>query len=42
MGKKVEFEIDGYGDGYGNLEIMVNGGNVKSFVSKIGKKRLID
>eukprot|EP00096_Caligus_rogercresseyi_P015922 TRINITY_DN841_c0_g1_i2.p1 TRINITY_DN841_c0_g1~~TRINITY_DN841_c0_g1_i2.p1 ORF type:complete len:1301 (+),score=355.07 TRINITY_DN841_c0_g1_i2:98-4000(+) len=34
VGSPVEFEIDGTGAGYGNLEIVVNGGRVTSHVSK--------
>ncbi|XP_040581281.1 uncharacterized protein [Lepeophtheirus salmonis] len=34
VGSPVEFEIDGTGAGYGNLELVVNGGRVSSHVSK--------
>ncbi|XP_059352458.1 filamin-B-like isoform X4 [Daphnia carinata] len=36
VGKPVEFEIDGSTAGSGNLEILVNGGHVTSYVRELG------
>ncbi|XP_049948482.1 filamin-A [Schistocerca serialis cubense] len=41
VGQPVEFEIDGSGAGSGNLEILVNGGHVTSFVRNLGNQRFL-
>ncbi|KAK6633220.1 hypothetical protein RUM44_003821 [Polyplax serrata] len=41
VGEPVEFEIDGSGAGSGNLEILVNGGHVTSFVKNLGDQRFL-
>ncbi|XP_023727803.1 filamin-C isoform X3 [Cryptotermes secundus] len=41
LGQPVEFEIDGSGAGSGNLEILVNGGHVTSFVRNLGNQRFL-
>ncbi|XP_065214935.1 filamin-A isoform X4 [Planococcus citri] len=41
VGQAVEFEIDGSGAGSGNLEILVNGGHVTSFVRNLGNQRFL-
>ncbi|XP_063231927.1 LOW QUALITY PROTEIN: filamin-C [Bacillus rossius redtenbacheri] len=41
IGQPVEFEIDGSGAGSGNLEILVNGGHVTSFVTSLGEHRFL-
>ncbi|XP_068086528.1 filamin-A isoform X1 [Anabrus simplex] len=41
VGEPVEFEIDGSGAGSGNLEILVNGGHVTSFVRNLGNQRFL-
>ncbi|RZF33012.1 hypothetical protein LSTR_LSTR012785 [Laodelphax striatellus] len=41
VGQAVEFEIDGSGAGSGNLEILVNGGHVTSFVRNLGSQRFL-
>ncbi|KDR11639.1 Filamin-A [Zootermopsis nevadensis] len=41
LGQPVEFEIDGSGAGSGNLEILVNGGHVTSFVHNLGNQRFL-
>ncbi|XP_014240191.1 filamin-A isoform X2 [Cimex lectularius] len=41
VGQPVEFEIDGSTAGSGNLEILVNGGHVTSFVRNLGNQRFL-
>ncbi|XP_045132539.1 filamin-B-like isoform X2 [Portunus trituberculatus] len=41
VGRPVEFEIDGSTAGSGNLEILVNGGHVTSFVRNLGQQRFL-
>ncbi|XP_066909366.1 filamin-B-like [Halyomorpha halys] len=41
VGQPVEFEIDGSSAGSGNLEILVNGGHVTSFVRNLGNQRFL-
>ncbi|KAG7199467.1 hypothetical protein KM043_014093 [Ampulex compressa] len=41
VNQPVEFEIDGSGAGSGNLEILVNGGHVTSFVRALGSQRFL-
>uniref|UniRef100_A0A8D8PWX3 Filamin-C n=1 Tax=Cacopsylla melanoneura TaxID=428564 RepID=A0A8D8PWX3_9HEMI len=41
VGQPVEFEIDGSEAGSGNLEILVNGGHVTSFVRNLGNQRFL-
>ncbi|XP_015587386.1 filamin-A isoform X2 [Cephus cinctus] len=41
VGQPVEFEIDGSRAGSGNLEILVNGGHVTSFVRALGNQRFL-
>ncbi|CAB3388551.1 Hypothetical predicted protein [Cloeon dipterum] len=41
VGRSVEFEIDGSRAGSGNLEILVNGGHVTSFVRDLGNQRFL-
>ena len=38
-GMPVEFNVDGTGAGYGNLEISVNGGRVTCHVAKSGEEK---
>ncbi|XP_024226887.1 filamin-A isoform X3 [Bombus vosnesenskii] len=41
VNQPVEFEIDGSNAGSGNLEILVNGGHVTSFVRALGSQRFL-
>ncbi|XP_066943284.1 filamin-A isoform X1 [Macrobrachium rosenbergii] len=41
VGRPVEFEIDGSSAGSGNLEILVNGGHVTSYVRNLGQQRFL-
>ncbi|KAK3870873.1 hypothetical protein Pcinc_023943 [Petrolisthes cinctipes] len=41
VGRPVEFEIDGSSAGSGNLEILVNGGHVTSYVRNLGGQRFL-
>ncbi|XP_023314002.1 filamin-A isoform X2 [Trichogramma pretiosum] len=41
INEPVEFEIDGSDAGSGNLEILVNGGHVTSFVTTLGNQRFL-
>ncbi|ROT70239.1 putative filamin-A isoform X1 [Penaeus vannamei] len=41
VGRPVEFEIDGSTAGSGNLEILVNGGHVTSYVRNLGQQRFL-
>ncbi|XP_043521085.1 filamin-A isoform X2 [Frieseomelitta varia] len=41
VNQPVEFEIDGCNAGSGNLEILVNGGHVTSFVRALGSQRFL-
>ncbi|XP_076685371.1 filamin-type immunoglobulin domains fbug isoform X2 [Andrena cerasifolii] len=41
VNEPVEFEIDGSAAGSGNLEILVNGGHVTSFVRALGSQRFL-
>ncbi|XP_017765388.1 PREDICTED: filamin-A isoform X1 [Eufriesea mexicana] len=41
VNQPVEFEIDGSNAGSGNLEILVNGGHVTSFVRALGNQRFL-
>ncbi|KAK8743524.1 hypothetical protein OTU49_001121 [Cherax quadricarinatus] len=41
VGRPVEFEIDGSSAGSGNLEILVNGGHVTSYVRNLGHQRFL-